>query len=309
MLLLALTYAYGQSYPHYTMFMFNKMLYNPAYAGNKDLTTVNAYYRNQWVGIDGAPKTLSVSIDGPVGNYMKPFRRVALGLLINNEQLGVSNNTNLMAYYAYRIPFQNSVLSFGVQAGGALYTANYSQLNPGQTNDLSLTEDVKNKMLPNVGAGVYWSSSNYYVSAAVPSLLQNYYDKKNQINNEKGRQLRSYYLSGGYVFTLSDNLKLEPQALARYAANSINALPLNADLNLSLIILDRLLIGATYRTDKSVEGIVHMQVTNSISAGYSYDYTLSPLQGYNSGSHEFTIGFDFVKDRNKYTNPRFVKLF
>src|ERR1700761_4276013 len=114
MLLCAANIGQAQNYPHYTMFMFNKLLYNPAYAGNKDMTTVNAYYRDQWTGIDGAPKTLTVSIDGPVGNYMNDFRRVALGVLINNEQLGVVNNTNMMAYYAYRIPFEKSVLSFGL---------------------------------------------------------------------------------------------------------------------------------------------------------------------------------------------------
>src|ERR1700744_1531616 len=93
--------AVGQSYPHFTMFMFNKLIYNPAYAGNKDLTTINGFYRSQWVGIDGAPKTLNVSVDGPVGSYMKPFRRVALGLSFTNEQLGVTTNNNIMAYYAY----------------------------------------------------------------------------------------------------------------------------------------------------------------------------------------------------------------
>src|ERR1700744_1567171 len=104
-LLCAANVSQAQNYPHYTMFMFNKLLYNPAYAGNKDLTTVNAYYRDQWTGIDGAPKTFTVSVDGPVGSYMKPFRHVALGLLISNEQLGVVNNTNVMAYYAYSTRF------------------------------------------------------------------------------------------------------------------------------------------------------------------------------------------------------------
>ena len=308
-MLLSATLGFGQSYPHYTMFMFNKLLYNPAYAGNKNLTTVNANYRNQWTGIDGAPKTLLISADGPVGNYVKPFRRVAVGVLMSNEQLGVTNNTNLMAYYAYRIPFEKSVLSFGLQAGGSFYTANYSKLDPSQSTDQLLTNDIKSAVLPNFGAGVYYSGSNYYISGSTPNLLENYYDKNNKINNEAGRQLRSYYLGGGYVFTLNDELKLEPQALARYAAGGGHDLPMNADINLSLIIADRLLVGATYRTDKSVEGIVHMQVTNNITLGYAYDHTMSALRHYNNGSHELTLGYDFVKDRNKYMSPRFVKLF
>jgi len=309
-LLLGFTYtAHGQSYPHYTMFMFNKLIYNPGYAGNKDLTTVNAYYRNQWTGINGAPKTMSVTVDGPVGSYMKPFRHVALGLGISNESLGVVSNTNINAYYAYRILLGKTVLSLGLQAGVSLYNARYSDLNPYQQNDQALTQNIKNAVLPNFGPGIYWSGSNFYVGAGIPGLLENYYDKDHQVNNEQSRQLRSYYLGGGYVFSLSENVKLEPQVFGRYAGNDNYNLPFNADMNVSFILYDRLLLGATYRTDRSMEGIIHFQALKNINIGYSYDYTISALNGYNSGSHEITLGFDFIKDHNKYVNPRFVKSF
>ena len=300
----------AQNYPHYTMFMFNKLVYNPAYAGSRDVTSVDATYRDQWTGINGAPKTLSVSVDGPVGNYMKPFRSVAIGISINNEQLGVTNNTNFMAYYAYRIRLGSSVLSFGLQAGVSDYTANYSQLNPYQQNDLQLTHDIKNAMLPNFGAGVYWSGENFFVSASVPTLLQDYYDKDlKNTDNVESREIRSYFLSGGYVIPLSEDIKLEPQVMARYAGNADYQLPFNCDLNLSVILYNRLLIGATYRTDKSVEGIVHIQATRNINIGYAYDYTASALNGYTGGTHELVVGFNFVRDNNKYSNPRFVKMF
>ncbi len=300
----------AQNYPHYTMFMFNKLLYNPAYAGNKNLTSINAAYRSQWVGIDGAPKTFSVAIDGPVGNYMKPFRRVALGLVVSSEKLGVTNNTNLMASYAYRIPFQKTILSFGLQAGASLFSARYSELKPYQGGDARLTNDVKNTALPNFGAGIYWSGENFYVSGAVPNLLENYYDKDHKdVNDANGKQIRSYFISGGYVFQVGENVKLEPQVLARYAGNGTYQLPFNADLNFSCILYDRLMIGATYRTDKSLEGIVHLQATRYVNVGYAYDYTVSGLNGYNNGSHEVVVGIDFIRDNNKYINPRFIKAF
>jgi len=301
---------FAQNYPHYTMFMFNKLIYNPAYAGSRDVTSINGAYRDQWTGIDGAPKEINISVDAPVGNYMKPFRHVALGLSINNEQVGATNNTSAMAYYAYRIQLKSSVLSFGLQAGAANYNANYNMLNPYQTNDQLLMQNIKNAFLPNAGAGVYWYGNNFYAGASIPNLLENYYDKDHKgVNNEASRQLRSYYLSGGYVIPLNENIKLEPQVLGRYAGDGTYNLPFNADLNLSVILYDRLLIGATYRTDKSVEGIIHVQVTNYINIGYAYDYTASALQPYANGSHEVTIGFDLIKDHNKYINPRFVKMF
>lgn len=301
----------GQDHPHYTMFMYNKLMYNAGYAGSRNVTSVNAMYRSQWVGIDGAPKGINVNIDGPVGNYMKGFRKVALGLSINNEKLGVTNNTNISTYYAYRVPLEKSVLSFGLQAGFSMYTANYNELNPYQSTDRVLTNNVKNSFLPNAGLGVFWSSQRHYLGFSVPNLFENYYDKdqKNFTGGKSAKQTRSYFLSGGYGFPVNDNFTLMPQFIARYAGNSDFSLPLNADINLAAIIYSRLMIGATYRTDKSIEGIVHVQATKMINIGYSYDYTASQLSGYNRGTHEITVGVDFIRDLNKYINPRFIRNF
>jgi type IX secretion system PorP/SprF family membrane protein len=300
---------FAQTEPHYTMFMYNKLLYNPAYAGSRDVTSVNAGYRDQWTGINGAPKTFNATIDGPVGSYMSAFRPVAIGVSINNEQIGVENKTNLMAYYAYRIKLEKSVLSFGLQAGANLYSANYSQLNPYQPNDPNLTHNVSNAFLPNFGAGVYWSASNYYAGFSVPDILEEYYDKSVKINNVNAKEIRGYYLNGGYVFPVSETFKLEPQVMARYAGDGTYSLPFNCDFYLSAIIYDRLLIGVTYRTDNSVEGIIHVQATKNINIGYAYDYVLSALNGYAGGSHEIVVGFDIIRNDSKYATPRFIKAF
>lgn len=300
----------AQSYPHYSMFMFNKLIYNPAYAGNKNITTINAAYRNQWTGIEGAPRTINVAVDGPIGNYMQPFRKMALGLGVNSERIGVTDNTNITGYYAFRIPLNKTVLSLGIQAGISLYSARYSDLNA-RDEDQRLAADVKNAVLPNFGPGIYWTGSNFYVGASIPNLLENYYDKDNKsiLANDGGKQVRSYFLSGGYVFSVSEHVKLEPQVLVRYAGNGVYHLPWNSDFNLSCILYDRLMIGATYRTDKSIAGIVHIQATRYINIGYSYDYATSGLNGYNDGTHEVVLGFDFVRDNNRYANPRFIKSF
>ena len=302
--------AMAQSDQHYTMFMYNKLLYNPAYIGSRDVTSVNADYRDQWNGINGAPKTTTISIDAPIGSYMKPFRKVALGFSLTNELLGVEHNTEIKAYYAYRIQLKRSVLSFGLSGGFDLYSANYSQLNLSQPNDPNFAYSINNSLLPNFGAGVYWSADNFYCGASVPNLLQDDYDKKEiKVNSKIAQQIRGYYLSGGYVFPVNETVKLEPQVLARYAGNALDQLPFNCDINLSAIIYDRLLVGVTYRTDKSFEGIVHVQATQRINIGYAYDYLMSGLISYNGGTHEIVIGYDFVKDNSKYLTPRFIKKF
>ncbi len=301
----------SQHYPHYTMFMFNKLIYNPAYAGSKDITTVNLFGRKQWTSFPGAPTLMNVSLHGPIGNYMKAFRPMAAGISINNEKIGVTKNTNLMSYYAYRVRLgKGSVLSFGLQAGVALYSADYSSLNPYQANDPELANNINNRPLPNFGVGAYYSGKNYYAGFAIPNLVQNTYSRNTaNVPNMSGNQIRTYFLSGGYVFTLSNVVKMEPQALVRYAANSNYTLPMNADINLSFFFYERLMTGITYRTDKSLEGLIYLQITSNIYVGYSYDYALSALRMYNKGTHELTLGYDFIRDRNKYINPRFIKLF
>jgi len=301
-------YGFAQNEAHFTMFMYNKLLYNPAYAGSRDVTSVNADDRDQWNNINGAPKTLNLTADGPVGSYMGTFRKVALGISLSSEQIGVEKNTNLMAYYAYRIKFKNSVLSFGLSGGGKLYSANYSELNPYQQYDPNLTNNIKNEFLPNFGAGVYWSADRFYAGFSVPNLLEDYYDKI-KINDEESREIRGYYLNCGYVFTATDIIKIQPQILARYSGDAGYSLPVNCDFNVSVIAYDRLMFGLTYRTDKSFEGIVHVQATRNINVGFAYDYLASGLNGYSGGTYEVVVGYDFVRDNSKYAPPRFVRTF
>ncbi len=307
LILLAFLNGRAQSDQHYTMFMYNKLLYNPGYTGSRDVTSINAVYRNQWTGIPGAPKTMNISADAPIGTYMKPFRKTATGLSVNNEKMGVENNTNFRAYYAYRIQFSNSVLSLGLSAGAAFYSATYSNLSLYQQNDPNYNNNVVNAFLPNFGAGAYWSGTKFYCGLSVPSMLQNYYDKEQSQLTSK--QIRAYYLSGGYVFDLNDAISLQPQVLARYAINSKYSLPFNADINLSAIAYDRLLVGATYRTDKSIELLAHVQATKRINIGYAYDYMVSGLNGYSGGTHEIVIGYDVVHDNPKFLTPRFIRKF
>jgi len=298
--------SHGQSDQHYTMFMYNKLLYNPGYTGSREVTSINAQYRNQWSGIPGAPKTVNLSIDGPAGSYMKSFRKVALGLSISNEKISVENNTNIRAYYAYRIRFSRSILSLGLQGGGNFYSAMYSNLNPYQQNDQNLATDVHKAFLPNFGTGAYWYTDKYYIGLSVPSMLQNRYDKN---GTQIARQVRGYYLSAGYVYQLNETIKLKPQILARYAGNGGYKLPFNCDFNASAIAYDRIMLGLTYRTDKSISAIVHMQVTQRINMGYAYDYLVSDIAPYAHGAHELILGYDINHEHLKFTTPRFSKAF
>jgi type IX secretion system PorP/SprF family membrane protein len=291
--------------------MYNKLIYNPAYAGSRDVLSINGSYRNQWAGIDGAPTNAMISVDAPIGSQLKEFKPVALGLLINKETQGPVINTTIATNYAYRIKLENSTLSFGLQAGVALYNAQYGGLNPLDKNDPLLATDIKNAILPNFGTGVYWSNKKFYLGLSCPNILEDYFDKNEQTyaSGQKAAEVRGYFLSGGYTLPVSEHVALLPQAIVRYTADGKYQVPVNTDLNLSAIFYQRFLLGATYRTDGSIAGVVHMQVAKRLNIGYSYDYAVSDLSPYAKGTNEITVGFDFIRDIRDYADPRFISNF
>lgn len=299
-------HAAAQSDAHYTMFMYNKLLYNPGYAGSRDMTSINATYRRQWTEIDGAPRLLNLSFDAPVGSYMNPDRPHAVGFNLGTQREGPTRYTNLRAYYAYRIRLKKSLLSLGLSAGGSYYNEWYDYYAiPG--NDPAFSNEVRNAILPNAGAGVYWSSDKFYCGLSVPSLMQNYY------NEDQGRttskQIRAYYLAGGYVFNVSDELTIQPQVLARYAKNGLYSLPFSTDINISATAYQRLMFGLTYRTGGGIIGIVHVQASRRLNIGYAYDHTVSALGGYGGATHEVMLGYDIVRENFKFLTPRFIRKF
>lgn len=298
--------AQGQTDPHYTMFMFGKQLFNPAYVGSRDVTSLQFQYRDQWAGIPGAPRTISVMADGPAGSYMRTSRPVALGISISAEKTGVETFNHLRTYYAYRIKFSSGTLSLGLSAGGILYSAAYSQLHPQQQIDKNLTTDIRNRLLPNFGTGAYWYTPRFYVGLSAPTLLRNTYD---QYGTRLARQVRSAYLMAGYVHQLTDEVQLKPQVLLRYAGTSLYRLPLSADFNLTAIAYNRLMVGTSYRTDKSVAFIAQMQVTTHINLGYSYDLMMNDFTPFARGAHEFVLGYDFSHNPLKFIATRFSSSF
>lgn len=291
---------------HYTMFMYNKLLYNPGYTGSRDVASYNATYRRQWANIQGAPRLISVSFDAPVGSYMNPNRPHAVGLSLGAQREGPQSFTNMRAYYAYRLQLKSSVLSLGISAGGSYYSEWYNGYTiPG--NDPAFSSAARSALLPNAGTGVYWSSDKFYCGLSVPNMMQNYFDKN--LGRKTSKQIRAYYLSGGYVYSLSRDFTIQPQLLARYAMNGLYSLPFNADINVSATAYQRLLLGLTYRTSGGIVGIIHVQASRRVNIGYAYDHMVSALNGYSGGTHEVVLGYDIVRDNFKFLTPRFIRKF
>ena len=306
-LLLAIL-ALSQQEPHYSQFMYNKLALNPGYAGSRDVVCFTGVYRNQWIGLEGAPKTYLLSFDMPIMN-----KRVGIGLNVNRSTIGISERWTVEGNYVYRIPLGEGFLGMGIQASIRYVGNNYadSRLVATQTisSDGGIPVGAQSRYVPNFGAGLYYNAEKFYIGLSVPRFLENNIDF-NSFSGIFPKEVPHVYFMTGILWELGISAKLQPQILLKYAPDT----PLNADVNLNLILINKLTLGMTYRTGRStVTGIGEslnllfgIQATDGLFLGFSYDITLSEIKDYSSGSIEAVVRYCIVDaKRRDVINPRF----
>ncbi|PWH82866.1 hypothetical protein DIS18_11610 [Algibacter marinivivus] len=284
----------AQQDPQYTQYMYNTMSVNAGYAGQRDVLSATALYRTQWVGIDGAPKTLTFGIHSPLRND-----RIGLGLNIVSDQLGPAEETSIDANVSYTIPVDETgdlELSFGLKGGLHILDTDWSK-GRFQNPDVLFNENI-NLISPTLGAGLYLHSEKWYLGLSVPNILntEHYDDFQESIATER----LHYFLIGGYVFDLSERTKLKPAFLVK----GVSGAPLIADLSVNALFNDKFTLGLAYRWDDSVSGLAGFQINPGLFIGYAYDATTTALNNYNSGTHEIMLRFE-LQQIGKILSPRF----
>jgi type IX secretion system PorP/SprF family membrane protein len=286
--------AVAQQESLYSQYMFNSLPINPAYAGSHDYLSATVIARKQWLKIDGAPSTQTVSIHAPINKS-----RMGLGLTAVNDKIGVTSNTGLYGAYAYRIKFKKSILSLGLQVGFTNYVSRFSQLEVRTPNDPAFATDDIRFFLPNFGGGAYYYTEKFYAGFSVPHILDHLGHKSNVAYNAV--QYQHYFFTTGYVASLSPQLKLKPSVLVRM----VEGAPLQADINTTLMINDVLWLGVSYRTATSLNFIVQAMLTDQLSLGYAYDSALNKFRTVASASHEVMLNYRFIYYRKNVIAPRY----
>ncbi|WP_082711090.1 PorP/SprF family type IX secretion system membrane protein [Myroides odoratus] len=287
--------AHAQQDPQYTHYMYNHSNINPAYAGSTEGLQLFGLYRTQWVGLDGAPKTATLSATTPLGTS-----GLGLGVNFTNDRIGVMNENTLSIDLSYAISLNyNYKLAFGLKGSGSLLDVTYSDLNIYDGTDPVTGTDITNSFTPNLGAGLFLYSDKSYVGVSAPNLFtQSRYDD-NQLNTLK--QKLHLYVTGGYVFDLNANLQFKPAAMIKMEEGS----PLQVDVSANFMFMEKFTVGAAYRWDASVSGLVGFQVSKNLMLGYSYDADTTRLAHYNSGSHEVFLRFNLFNNHKRIAAPRF----
>ena len=284
----------AQQEPMYSQYMFNLLQINPAYAGNRAVENITTLYRQQWVGIDAAPATATLSWD-----RRQEGSNVGYGLQIYNDQLGIESTSGIQGFYSFRIPFRNSFLSLGLSGGVLNYRAAFSTATTTQGGDPLFQEDV-NYWLPTAGVGVLYASERWYAGLSAPALLQTKVNSDNTLVTTSANN--HYFLTAGYVFDVSESLKLKPSFLMK----AVKGAPFQYDLNLNAWILDIVGLGASYRTGDAYVGMFELQISQAFRLGYAFDYTISNLQRYSKGTHELMLRYEFNNQRtNRILSPRY----
>ncbi|MBK9017479.1 MAG: type IX secretion system membrane protein PorP/SprF [Saprospiraceae bacterium] len=317
--------AFAQQEPMFTKYMFNSLVFNPAYAGSKEYLSLGLLHRSQWVEIDGAPITQSLTAHTPLRN-----QRVGVGLSVVNDIIGPTRTTGVNLSYAYRIPMGKYKLSIGLQGGVENYDANWSDLILDEDQDPVFADDV-NLLLPNFGMGLYFYSEKFYIGASSPHLVEYDLSKSNNGGQEiYARKVRHFFFTTGAAIPLKgDALVFKPSFLWKNVGadkrlsklepfKDIGA-PNEFDIDLSLLFQQTLWVGASFRSAFSVKPFenparssvesadvwVSYLLKSGLRIGAAYDYPLTDLNKVTSGAFELMIGYEFDFRENKVITPRY----
>lgn len=312
LLCIALQKSFAQQTVQFSQYMFNGLVVNPAYAGYKEDWTLNLSSRLQWTGIDGAPRTNTVSIDGVLDPNKKT---AAVGFLATNDQLGPENNLAFYGNYAYRLRLDDEDtkrLSFGFGAGLVQYRIDASKFNANDPTDAGIIGN-ENTLVADFRLGVYYTTPLFYVGGSVLNLFTKAISGSNTL---VGMPVPHAYLTTGAVIPLSSSIDIKPSIMLKGDLKS----PAGLDLTTYLLFAKKLWLGVSYNTgvnlknssrykglDKSntVTGIAQFNINDFLRFGYSYDFNTSALASYQGGTHEVSLSLSFRRKQPRVISPRF----
>ena len=296
-LALAITELRAQQDPHYTQYMYNMSVMNPAYAGSKEGMSGGFLYRKQWVEIEDAPTTGTFFIHSPVG------RNVGLGLSVISDKIGPVEENNFYADFSYTLNLGGEhKLAFGLKGGLTMHKIDFNFISttlPQQVSSDPFFSGNPNNTFLNIGSGVFYYTDKYYVAFSVPNMLKSKYLDFD--GTQYGTEVIHYFLTGGYVFDINPNLKFKPFAMIK---SSVNA-PTSFDVSTNFMLYDKLELGATYRLEDSFGAMVNFTITPSLRVGYAYDHVNSDLKGVAPASHEVMLLFDLNFPKKVSRSPRY----
>lgn len=294
----------AQQESHYTQFMYNKLLINPGFSGTRRVPSITALYRNQWVGFDGHPQSYLLSADGSLFG-----ERLGGGVTLANQETGIIKNQFANGALSYAIIHTESA-TIRVGLNGAVRRYTFDVNNPNvyvrERQDQALqTGDKTAQTYGNLGAGIYFDYKELYAGFSVPNLYKNDIglNPSRSVVEIAKEQNHIYFMAGGFIKVAND-IHLKPSVLGKYVKNA----PFSVDLNLNVVFKRKFSGGASYRFGQtggdSVDFLAFVQATDNMGIGVAYDFTLSKIKNYSTGTFEALIRYDIFRKVKKATDKK-----
>jgi type IX secretion system PorP/SprF family membrane protein len=285
----------------FTQYMNNEMFINPAYTGSKEALAITALHRQQWVGMDGRPITTTLTAHAPLmANTM------GIGISLLNEKIGVTTRNMIYLSYAYRIRTgDKSHLSFGLMGGIHIQSDKLGSVITTDIDDHNFRANTQTVTTPNFGFGMSFTTDKFFAGFSIPRLIDDHLsigEGSNVLNNLAIRPAKcTYYITVGRVFTINEYFKLKPSLMMKAVANA----PVQLDINLSTLIREHLWLGLSYRSGSDMSAMIGVQISPRFLINYSYDYPLSSIKKFSSGSHEIVLSALFGYKGKKIVSNRY----
>ncbi len=292
--------AFAQQDAQFSQYMFNGIYINPAYAGYKEVLNVHGYYRAQWTGVEGAPRSFSIALDGVANEG-----NVGWAVQVASDKLGAQSAQSVYGSYAYRIRANEdgtARLAFGISGGVVQLGINGALLST-QDPELDMPGGNQSTIVPDARAGIYYADQRFYAGISVDNLISPHINKSRYVYIPQPKP--HYYLTAGMLFPITEQVQFKPSFLLKDDRGG----PTSLDLNAFILFSDKIWVGGSYRTRVTLYDKDYLQKTlmsrnaavaaieifplPDLRIGYAYDFSIGPFETYSHGSHELSIGFSF----------------
>lgn len=318
----------AQQKPHYTQYVVNPYIINPAITGIDNYTDLKMSVRDQWVGINGAPMTSYLSIHGPISkkdyrlsstsyripgenprgkyyweNYTAAEPHHGIGMSVMNDRTGSFNFFSASASYAYHLGLNPTTnLSGGFSAGITSVSLDRSKHDfdgDGSGNDVdpatgSSISQALRRIKPTMSAGLWLYSRDYFAGFAIQQVIPQTIDfvDDNTAILTKSRFVPHLFLTVGYRFLVNDDVNVVPSIMVKYIKGS-SLRQFQPEANVKVQYRDLLWLGGSYRYQDGYAGMLGLNVSNTFNVSYSYDRSdkRNILSPFNNGTHEVVFGF------------------
>lgn len=286
---------FSQQLPHFSQYYLNDYLINPAVAGSRPYFEGKSAHRYQWEGITDAPRTYTLSVNGPTKN-----QKMGLGGYLFTDNVGPTRRTGANLSYAYHVRVSDKLkLGMGISAGVIQFMIDGSKITLRESDDDIITNGVQSVLLPDAGFGLYLYHEKYYLGFSAPQLLNSRVTFFKDGRNPEGTLPSHFFMSGGYKFKLAEDFVLEPSVFVKY----VKPAPVQVEGTLRLIYQEKVWLAGTYRDKDAITASIGYLINNYFTVAYGFDFTTTNLRNYSNGTHELLVGVRFYQYANKKSAP------